>query len=443
MASGIPRHGQRPRRAYSHPVERLEERLVLSSASPTVIAYKVVTDRDNWMGAPTNLEGVMDSRFGSSVWRREIARAVQTWAEVANIDFTEIPGSGSSRSSDILIGGQDLGAGVLGVGYLPTKSGDTITRYGDVILNTASSINLGKSYDLYSLALHELGHAIGLEHNNSPGVVMNPVYQGTLAGLTPSDVAAVQAIYGPRQPDRFNAQGRGTSMETAVDLALNSPLTEVDDLDITHHGETDIFSFVAPGGTLTATVGVDGVSLLSPQVRILDASGRPVGQASNPASYGDDVSISLNSLVAGQRYFVTIAGATPNDFDIGGYNLTIRADTAGGGTPTTPTTPTNPTTPTTPTNPTTPPVRPQVPTTPTTPTPPTTPAAPIAPTKPTTPTTPAPSPISWRFAARERAIQAAKAALASRLEVRAAQRPFLRLDGRALGAFTGLQGRLG
>lgn len=435
MASGTPRHGQRPRRACGHAVEGLEERLVLSGLT---IAYKIVTDRADWMGAPANLEGTMNARFGSEAWRREIARAVQTWAEAINVDFAENAEGDSSQPTDILIGGQDLGSGLLGLGYLPTKSGGKVTNYGDLVLNTSPTINIGKNYDLYSVALHEFGHAIGLEHTDQPGVVMNPVYQGVLSGLTPSDLSAIQALYGPRQPDRFNSQGRGTSVETAVDLALNSPLTEVNDLDITRHGETDVFSFIAPGGSLKATVGVAGESLLSPQLRILDANGRVVGQASDPASYGDDVSLDLSGLVAGQRYYLEVSGASPNNFDIGGYDLEIR----GSGSVQVPTTP-PPTTP--PTPPVTPPVRPQIPTGPAPGTGTNNGGGTPAPGKPSPNpgSKPNQDPASWRFAARQRAVESARAALAARLELREANRPFARFGGRALGAFSGLHGRLG
>jgi hypothetical protein len=54
----------------------------------------------------------------------------------------------------------------------------------------------GTTVDLFSVALHETGHALGLGHSSNPGAVMYPYYR-MQTGLTSDDIAGIQALYGP------------------------------------------------------------------------------------------------------------------------------------------------------------------------------------------------------------------------------------------------------
>jgi hypothetical protein len=50
---------------------------------------------------------------------------------------------------------------------------------------------------VFSVALHELGHSLGLAHSAEPMAVMYPVYGGPIQGLAPDDIAAIQQLYAP------------------------------------------------------------------------------------------------------------------------------------------------------------------------------------------------------------------------------------------------------
>jgi hypothetical protein len=54
---------------------------------------------------------------------------------------------------------------------------------------------IGQGTDLFSVALHETGHALGLGHSANPGAVMYPYYHFA-TGLTADDIAGVVALYG-------------------------------------------------------------------------------------------------------------------------------------------------------------------------------------------------------------------------------------------------------
>jgi hypothetical protein len=54
----------------------------------------------------------------------------------------------------------------------------------------------GQVSTMYQIALHELGHALGLGHSTDPNAVMFPTAQGaTNQDADPSDIAGMQALY--------------------------------------------------------------------------------------------------------------------------------------------------------------------------------------------------------------------------------------------------------
>ena len=72
---------------------------------------------------------------------------------------------------------------------------------GDVHFNDEKrfTIESKKGKNLLWVAVHELGHSIGLDHSNVKGAIMYPYYQGYMGkdfDLTPDDILGAQALYG-------------------------------------------------------------------------------------------------------------------------------------------------------------------------------------------------------------------------------------------------------
>lgn len=150
------------------------------------------------------LEYIFDSmtqKLDANVARSQVERAFSEWARYGNITFTPALTSGAARTIEIL-----FATGAHGDAY-PFTSITTLahTFYpappnpepvaGDVHFNDAQTWGVGNNIDLFSVALHEAGHALGLGHSDVPSAVMYPYYK-LLTGLTNDDIAAIQALYG-------------------------------------------------------------------------------------------------------------------------------------------------------------------------------------------------------------------------------------------------------
>jgi hypothetical protein len=55
----------------------------------------------------------------------------------------------------------------------------------------------GPNVDLFSVVLHETGHALGFGHTDDPNSVMYPYYRFGVQ-LSPDDIAGAQSLYGVR-----------------------------------------------------------------------------------------------------------------------------------------------------------------------------------------------------------------------------------------------------
>ncbi|WP_165219001.1 matrixin family metalloprotease [Aquisphaera insulae] len=309
-------------------------------SNPGRITYSIAPDGVYWDHGLNNLSAVFNAKFGAGTWQRELARALATWESVANINIVPVAdgsydddalgySQGDSRFGDIRFGGYSFAntATTLAQTYFPPPNGSTAA--GDVEVNTSMNFQIGTQYDLYSVLLHETGHSLGLDHAKNPASVMYAKYGGERAGLADGDIAGIQAIYGARTSDAYQAQGTGLGFSSAIDVsaglaAANS--ASLGSLSLASIGASEYFAFTAPSyatGTIQVTAAAANVSMLSPRVSIYDASGHLLATAGDPSAWSDNVTAIAAGVVPGQKYYAVVTGATQDVFSVGTYNLTV------------------------------------------------------------------------------------------------------------------------
>ncbi len=145
---------------------------------------------------------------GNTNWNVAVAPALDMWnqqmgaIQLRGIMNSTAPVSRGDRVNSLAFAstffGSSFGSNTLAItGY--SYSGSTMLE-ADTLFNTAQPWDsyrgaLRSSFDIQRVALHEVGHAIGLAHSSVAGAIMSP-YIGNQYTPSPDDVAGVQALYG-------------------------------------------------------------------------------------------------------------------------------------------------------------------------------------------------------------------------------------------------------
>lgn len=131
------------------------------------------------------------------VQRSEFVKSLELWSEVAEVTFVEVS---SKRRADIEISFEsgdhgdknafDGKGGVVAHGFFPRKG---ILHFD---ADEDFTTDLKKGIDFHSIATHEIGHILGIDHSFLENAIMYPYYGGREVMLHDDDKAAAAAVMG-------------------------------------------------------------------------------------------------------------------------------------------------------------------------------------------------------------------------------------------------------
>jgi hypothetical protein len=145
----------------------------------------------------------MTGQLSTGVPQSEILRAMAEWSRVIQVTWQASTNPAGNRTVNIFFAKGAHGdgypftgpAGVIAHTFYPAPPNPEPIA-GDMHFNDDETWRVGLNTDLFSVALHELGHALGLGHSDIPNAVMYPYYH-KVSTLAAYDKTAALTLYAP------------------------------------------------------------------------------------------------------------------------------------------------------------------------------------------------------------------------------------------------------
>lgn len=178
-----------------------------------------------YIGAAPASAGVTQSQFQST-----IQAALDVWAKVADLTFTQTPRAGQTDALDFQFTRLDGAGGTLAQAYFPDDV-NSARIAGDVQFDSSErweigNVRGGSAFDLMAVAVHEIGHALGLEHSHAASSIMADSVSANQAftSLAAADRTAILQLYAPARSTN-NTTTTPTSTTTPTTTSIQPPLT--------------------------------------------------------------------------------------------------------------------------------------------------------------------------------------------------------------------------
>jgi Matrixin len=300
----------------------------------------------------------LDQHFNGQLstpdWKIEILRAFQEWSRHTDLQIAVVPDSPRAfgvpglSQSDPRFGDVRIGAfpqqSVLG-NAVPFNSAAG-SWAGDIFFDTSRQFYIAdrnqgnpspNSYDLFSVALHEIGNSLGLiDVFDDTESVMFFSYFGARAGLSGTDITKLQALYGPPKSDSLEPAGGNDSFASAAqityptDFARTLIATKLG--RIQHSDDIDYYRFnpTARSPNCWVKLRARGRSLLCGSLTMYDSQFNELATIAAESPLANTVIKEITGLVVGQPIYVKVEWSGVAGFEFGDYELALDFNANGG-----------------------------------------------------------------------------------------------------------------
>ena len=329
-------------------LESLEDRMLLYATEgalwqySTRITYSFVADGTSIGGVASNMFATLNAKYATATWQAQFEKAAATWETYGKVNLALVSDNGEPLGAN---GNQqdDPNVGDIRISMIPMGTSQGVLAYalappplnggteaGDIVFNSSYAWGINNNnYDIETVALHEMGHALGLgESTKDSNAVMYPYYSGTDQNPDIDDQAGIAYLFGANAPSGTNkTQSKATNITSSItnnQIAMSG---------LTLDGATDVgwWSVTVPSSTTgTVSIAMQSTNLSSLSPRLLVYKGTTttlLGQAALPNVYGGTARVTLSGVTPGEVLtFRTSAASSPGAY--GSYGLLVNFGSA-------------------------------------------------------------------------------------------------------------------
>ena len=332
-----------PRKRSVRPIlEGLEDRMLLYATSggswtfPSRITFSFAPDGTSVGGVSSNLFATLNAVAPTATWQAAFEKAAALWSAYANINLALVPDNGAPIGAT---GNQqdDPNFGDIRFAMIPQQSGTLAYAFlpppfnggsdaGDIVFNSNIAWQVNNNYDVETVAFHEIGHALGLEHSSTSSALMYAYYNGIKQLPTADDISGIQSIYGA-YPAATNTNTSFTTATNITSLIGANGQIAISGLSLAGPTNTEWYYVTVPTtdvyGTFTVSMQSTNLSTLSPKLGIWNSAKVSVASGGLANVYGGTETITLTGVSPGQSFYIRASVASSPGGN-GAYGLLVN-----------------------------------------------------------------------------------------------------------------------